>query len=174
MLSLISSVLALLLLANRQQEAYISALQTSATYFRALLSSSSSKAWKPITIPSANGSGSTAGPPQVGPSAQAAAALVAAASRKGKEPATSSGLDPNNVVVHRRSGKTGDVYRATLEVPVRGELGPDGKSVKNESEYSSEGFRAVLATAEVRALCESLVVSFYDADEQRRIRHDKC
>jgi hypothetical protein len=146
----------LLRLTIRQQEAYISALQTSATYFRALLSTASSKAWKPITIPSASGSGSTAGPSSSGPSAQAAAASVAAASRKGKEPATSSGLDPANVVVHRRSGKTGDVYRATLDVPVRGELGPDGKRVKGEGEYTSEGFRAVLATAEVRALCESL------------------
>lgn len=138
-------------LPSRQQEAYVSALQTSASYFRALLSSSSSKAWKPIAIPSSSTSGTA--PASLGPSAQATAA--AAASRKGKEPASSSGLDPANVVVHRRSGKTGEVYRATLELPIKNsEAGPDGKKPKAESEYTTEGFRAVLATAEIRALCE--------------------
>lgn len=66
----------------------------------------------------------------------------------------SSALDPANVVVHRRSGKTGDVYRATLEIPIHGEHGLDGKGIKAESEYTSEGFRAVLATAEIRSLCK--------------------
>lgn len=140
------------LLHGRQQAAYLSALQTSADYFRALLSSSSSKAWKPLAVPASNTNiGQT--PPSSSSFANPAPPTLG--SRKGKEPASSSSsLDASNVIVHRRSGKTGEVYRATLELP----LGQDGRGLDGRrtgrEEFSTEGFRAVLATSEIRTLCE--------------------
>lgn len=50
------------------------------------------------------------------------------------------------MIVHKRSAKGGEVYRAVVEVPI----GSDGGG------WSVENFRALLGTAEVRCACKSL------------------
>lgn len=111
--------------ASRLETAWIEALNNSVSYFRALLSSSGSSAWKRVSSNSA--------PP-------GSPVREASGSAKGK--ATSLGsITTKDVVVHRRNGKGGEVFRAVVEVDCG-------------SDVNVDTFRGCLATPETRAVCE--------------------
>lgn len=63
-------------------------------------------------------------------------------------PFTMSSIDPQKVVVHRRSTKGKEVIRATIDVPF------DGK-------FGLEGFKAVLGTPQTKQNCESSKSTIY-------------
>ncbi len=113
----------------RLDAAWHEALSSALSYFRALLSSANSSSWKPVSV------------------------LPLTASTTARDSGDSRGRDSalgqvhaNDVAVHRRSGKNGEVYRATVEV----ECGSD---------VSVDTFRGCLATPETRPLCELLITS---------------
>jgi hypothetical protein len=124
-----------LLVIDRQLESFEDTLSTATSYLKALIASSSSKAWKLVPPPSGTNSAH-----------QPAGAASSSSSPKGRH----SAVDPSTVVVHRRSAKGGDVWRASVEVDCRG----------RRDDWSSEGVRAVLGTPEARAGCESVSSSF--------------
>ena len=111
-------------LTHRLEAAWTDALSGSLAYFRALLSSSTSSSWKPV---------------QVLPLTASSTARDSGLSRA--EGATIGKITAEEVVVHRRSGKGGDVYRAMVEV----DCGPD---------VSVDTFRGCLVTPETRPRCE--------------------
>ncbi|WWC68792.1 uncharacterized protein I206_102727 [Kwoniella pini CBS 10737] len=112
---------------SKLEAAWHEALATSLTYFRALLSSSSSSAWKPVSV----------------------LPLTASTTAKdtGKSTAKGSSLgkiDASQVVVHRRNGKSGEVYRAVVEVDCG-------------SDVSIDTFRGCLVTPETRPVWDRMV-----------------
>lgn len=82
----------------RLETAWHDALNASVAYFRALLSSSSSSAWKLVSGPSRS-------PP----------ALGSVRDVKGRS-ASLGRITPSDVTVHRRNGKGGEVFRAVVDV----------------------------------------------------------
>ncbi|TYJ58802.1 hypothetical protein B9479_000638 [Cryptococcus floricola] len=107
---------------SKLQAAYHDALQTSYGYFKALHNSADSASWKPVSLPE-----SVTG---VGRPSSSAKGL-------GKAQA-------ENVAVHRRTSKYGDVYRATVEVDCG-------------SDISVDTFRGCLVTPETRAMWDRMV-----------------
>nr|XP_019050191.1 hypothetical protein I302_00616 [Kwoniella bestiolae CBS 10118]OCF29121.1 hypothetical protein I302_00616 [Kwoniella bestiolae CBS 10118] len=112
---------------SKLEAAWHESLSTSLTYFRALLSSSSSSAWKPVSV----------------------LPLTASTTAKdtGKSTARGSSLgkiDASQVVVHRRNGKSGEVYRAVVEVDCG-------------SDVSIDTFRGCLVTPETRPMWDRMV-----------------
>ncbi|GHJ89029.1 hypothetical protein NliqN6_5431 [Naganishia liquefaciens] len=92
-------------------QAWESALTKAVAEFKHLVSSAGSKSWKLVQP----GSGSTTPQPPTAkspPTSPIAGYPFPDLTNAAKAPRTS------DVVVHRRSGKTGDTYRATLEVPL--------------------------------------------------------
>lgn len=116
---------------RRLETAWNDALNNSIAYFRALLSSSGSSAWKLV-------SGPTSSP----------ASTVRAASLKGA-PTGLGRVVAGDVVVHRRHGKGGEVFRAVVEVDCG-------------SDINADTFRGGLTTPETRAVCESVNLSLSD------------
>lgn len=122
------------------EAAWHDTLNASLTYFKALLASSSS--WKPVQV------------------------LPLTASTTAHDSGTSEAkachlgaLKASDVAVHRRSGKTGEVYRAVAEV----ECGPD---------VNVETFRGCLSTPESRPIWDRMVeesVTLDMLDAQTRI-----
>lgn len=108
------------MLTARLEAAYHHALQSSLSFFKALHSSTTSTAWKPVSLPQ---------PTQ----------------KRNKQTTGLAKVDLADVAVHRRSGKHGDVYRATVDVDCG-------------SDISVDTFRGCLATPETRPLCESSTV----------------
>lgn len=109
----------------RLETAWIEALNNSVSYFRALLSSSGSSAWKRVSS---------------NPATPGSPVRETSGSAKGK--ATSLGsITTKDVVVHRRNGKGGEVFRAVVEVDCG-------------SDVNVDTFRGCLATPETRAVCE--------------------
>ncbi|BEI90231.1 uncharacterized protein CcaverHIS019_0303010 [Cutaneotrichosporon cavernicola] len=83
---------------SRLETAWHDALNSSVAYFRALLSSSSSSAWKLVS-----------GPPRPPPTSGSV--------RDGKGRSASLGrITPSDVTIHRRNGKGGEVFRAVVDV----------------------------------------------------------
>ncbi|WVQ79038.1 hypothetical protein IAT38_001130 [Cryptococcus sp. DSM 104549] len=112
---------------SKLEAAWYESLSTSLTYFRALLSSHSSSAWKPVSVLPLTASST--------------------AHDTGKSSARGSSLgkiEASDVVVHRRSGKAGEVYRAVVEV----ECGSD---------VSVDTFRGCLVTPETRPMWDRMV-----------------
>ncbi|WVO18047.1 hypothetical protein L204_105745 [Cryptococcus depauperatus] len=100
------------------------ALDSSLNYLKALLISSSSSSWKPVSVASASSNGSSS-----------------------KLPKFSNGLGTvlaSDVLVHRRSDKYGDVYRAVAEVDCG-------------SDISIDAFRGCLVTPETRRMWDCMV-----------------
>lgn len=93
------------------------------SYIRALLSSSGSAAWKLVSA------APSTPPSPVRPSLNNGARL----SSLGK-------ITANDVVVHRRNGKGGEVFRAVVEVDCGSDINVDT-------------FRGSLATPETRPVC---------------------
>ncbi|WWC60113.1 uncharacterized protein I303_102677 [Kwoniella dejecticola CBS 10117] len=112
---------------SKLEAAWHESLSASLTYFRALLSSSSSSAWKPVSVlpltasTTANDSGKSA----------------AHGSTLGR-------IDASQVTVHRRNGKAGEVYRAVVEVDCG-------------SDVSIDTFRGCLVTPETRPMWDRMV-----------------
>jgi hypothetical protein len=111
-------------LTRRLEASWHDALAGSLSYFRALLSSSSSSAWKPVQVL----------PLTASTTARDSGQSEAHGSTLGK-------CTASDVVVHRRSGKGGEVYRAVVEVDCG-------------SDVSVDAFRGCLATPETRPTCE--------------------
>jgi hypothetical protein len=109
-------------LTARLETAWNDALNTSVSYFRALLSSSGSSAWKLVSGP-----------------VQSPAPTVRASSKTAQALGRVSASD---VVVHRRNGNGGEVFRAVAEVDCG-------------SDVNADTFRGSLATPETRAVCKS-------------------
>ncbi|KAK8861436.1 hypothetical protein IAR55_002255 [Kwoniella newhampshirensis] len=107
--------------------AWTEALTSSLTYFRALLSSSSSTAWKPVSVL----------PLTASATARDSGKSVAKGSSIGK-------IDASQVRVHRRSGKGGEVFRAVVEVDCG-------------SDVSVDTFRGCLVTPETRPRWDRMV-----------------
>jgi hypothetical protein len=120
-------------------QAWESALTKAVAEFKHLVASAGSKSWKLVQP----GSGSTT--PQVNATKSPPASPIAAGypfpdlTNAAKAPRTS------DVVVHRRSGKTGDTYRATLEVPL---------SYFGERGISIETFARAINTPEAWTQCK--------------------
>ncbi|OCF45073.1 hypothetical protein I317_01125 [Kwoniella heveanensis CBS 569] len=112
---------------SKLEAAWHEALTTSLTYFRALLSSSSSAAWKPISV----------GPLTPSTVARDTGKSIAKGSSLGR-------INASQVHVHRRSGKGGEVYRAVVEVDCG-------------SDVSVDTFRGCLVTPETRPLWDRMV-----------------
>ncbi|WVF66861.1 hypothetical protein IAT40_001604 [Kwoniella sp. CBS 6097] len=112
---------------SKLEAAWHEALATSLTYFRALLSSSNSAAWKPISV----------GPLTPSTVARDTGKSIAKGSSLGK-------IDASQVHVHRRSGKGGEVYRAVVEVDCG-------------SDVSVDTFRGCLVTPETRPMWDRMV-----------------
>ena len=113
-------------MAFRLEAAWHDALSSALSYCRALLSSSTSSAWKPVSVLPLTESST--------------------AHDSGGSHAKGSSLGPihaNEVIVHRRSGKAGEIYRATVEVDCG-------------SDVSVDTFRGCLATPEARLTCTSI------------------
>lgn len=108
----------------RLEAAWNDTLSSSLSYFRALLSSSGSSAWKPVQV------------------LPLTASTTARDQGQSKSQGSSLGrCTASDVVVHRRSGKSGEVYRAVVEVDCGSDVGVDT-------------FRGCLATPETRPICE--------------------
>ena len=116
------------LICHRLEAAWQDALNSSLSYFRALLSSSTSSAWKPVAVLPLTES--------------------TTAHDTGKSHASSSSslgrITPNKVAVHRRNGKGGEVYRAVVDV----DCGTD---------VSTDTFRGCLVTPETRPQWDRMV-----------------
>jgi hypothetical protein len=111
----------------RLEAAWTDALTSSLSYFRALLSSSPSSSWKPVSVL---------------PLTESSTARDGGKSHAGSSSALGR-ITANEVVIHRRPGKNGEVYRAVVEV----DCGAD---------VSVDTFRGCLVTPETRSNCESL------------------
>ena len=90
----------------RLETAWNEALNNSVVYFRALLSSSGSSAWKLVSAPSPSPASTVRGS-----SAKAAQTL--------------GRVSPSDVAVHRRNGKGGEVFRAVVEVDCGSDINAD-------------------------------------------------
>ena len=109
----------------RLEAAWHEALASSLSYFRALLQSSNSSAWKPVQVLPLTSSTTAHDAPSPS-SSQGKLGRIAA----------------DDVKVCRRSGKNGEVFRAVAEV----DCGPD---------VGIEDFRGCLVTPETRPSCKS-------------------
>ncbi|WVR03981.1 hypothetical protein IAU60_000980 [Kwoniella sp. DSM 27419] len=112
---------------SKLEAAWLESLSTSLTYFRALLSSSSSQAWKPVSVL----------PLTASTTARDTGKSVARGTSLGK-------ITADQVHVHRRSGKGGEVYRAVVEVDCG-------------SDVSVDTFRGCLSTPETRPMWDRMV-----------------
>jgi hypothetical protein len=109
---------------GRLEAAWHNALSESLTYFRALLASSDSTAWKPLAI------------------LPLTASTTASDSGKSRSKDGSLGrISASDVQVHRRSGKGGEVFRAVVECDAGEDVDP-------------ESFLGTLTTPEIRPHCE--------------------
>ncbi|WWC87689.1 uncharacterized protein L201_002581 [Kwoniella dendrophila CBS 6074] len=112
---------------SKLEAAWHESLSTSLTYFRALLSSSASSAWKPVSVL----------PLTASTTARDSGKSTARGSNLGK-------IDASQVIVHRRNGKAGEVYRAVVEVDCG-------------SDVSIDTFRGCLVTPETRPMWDRMV-----------------
>ncbi|WWD08843.1 hypothetical protein V865_006957 [Kwoniella europaea PYCC6329] len=112
---------------SKLEAAWHESLSTSLTYFRALLSSSSSSAWKPVSVL----------PLTASTTAKDAGKSTARGSSLGK-------IDASQVIIHRRNGKSGEVYRAVVEVDCG-------------SDVSIDTFRGCIVTPETRPMWDRMV-----------------
>lgn len=111
------------LLTLRLEAAWTEALTSSLTYFRALLSSSTSSSWKPVSVL----------PLTASTTARDEGLSQSLGSSLGK-------ISASDVTVHRRAAKGGEVFRAVVEV----DCGPD---------VNVDTFRGCLVTPETRSSC---------------------
>ncbi|WOO79509.1 uncharacterized protein LOC62_02G003032 [Vanrija pseudolonga] len=109
----------------RLESAWNEALNSSVAYFRALLSSSGSSAWKPVSVPPQGSAGPVRDPTKARPTALGR-------------------ITASDVVVHRRNGKSGEVFRAVVDV----DCGTD---------VNIDTFRVCLATPETRPQWDRMV-----------------
>ncbi|ORX36309.1 hypothetical protein BD324DRAFT_628256 [Kockovaella imperatae] len=112
---------------SKLQLAWAETLKTAVGYFRALHASSTSSSWKPVQVPLITGAN---GLPESGQSSRSSSTL--------------SRISAENVVVHRRSGKLGEVYRAVVEM----DCGPD---------INVDSFRGSLVTPQTRPVWDRMV-----------------
>ena len=125
------------------QSSWDKVLSEALTQFRQLSSSTASRTWKPVA--------SNAGTPSIG---SAAAGL-----RKDySSPARSISNDPSasDAVLHKRSSKNGDIFRAVLEVPLL-----------ERDWYDVEIFKGLLQTPETITCCESVDTPFLSNEPYR-------
>lgn len=108
---------------ERLEAAWHDALASSLSYFRALLQSSNSSAWKPVQVLPLTSSTTAHDAPSPSTSQRKLGSISA-----------------GDVKVCRRSGKNGEVFRAVAEV----DCGPD---------VGIEDFRGCLVTPETRPMC---------------------
>lgn len=107
---------------SRLEAAWSDALTSSLAYFRALLASSGSSSWKPVKVLPLTAS--------------------SVAHDDGHHGTSIGRVTAGDVAVHRRSGKSGEVYRAVVEVECGGDV-------------SIDTFRGCLVTSETRPNCKS-------------------
>lgn len=126
---------------SRLETAWNDALNAAVAYFRALHSSSGSSSWRLVSVPQstpATPAASVREPSKVN-------GAGAGSSGAGSKPSSLGRISPSDVVVHRRNGKGGEVFRATVEV----DCGTD---------VNADTFRGCLATPETRPVCAFPVV----------------
>ena len=111
---------------SRLQAAWSETLKIAVGYFRALLASSNSSAWRPVQV------------------LPLTASTTAQDSGTSRSTSSLGQITAEQVVIHRRSGRAGEVYRAVVEV----ECGPD---------ISVDSFRGCLVTPQTRPLWDRMV-----------------
>jgi hypothetical protein len=119
---------------HRLNQAWESALTKAVGEFKHLVASAGSKSWK-LVQPGSSGTTPTVAKPAPAPA-------------EGYPFPDVSSLQPrtSDVVVHRRTSKTGDTYRATLELPL---------SYFGERGVSIETFARAIDTPEAWSHCKS-------------------